>query len=90
MSGLGRVEYKESIARVSDPADPTPSAKRRKVQGTYTKYLPKHCAMIGKYALLNGNERTRKHFSKEFPNLNESSIRNFKKAYSEKLKYEQK
>ncbi len=46
--------------------------------------------MIGKYASLNGNERARKHFLKEFQKLTESTIRNFKKAYTEKLKYEQK
>ena len=89
-SGLGRVEYDESIATVSDLADPAPLAKKRKVRGTYTKYSPKHRAMIGKYAALNGNDRARKNFLKEFPGLTESTVRNFKKAYTEKLNYEQK
>ena len=42
-------------------------------------------AKIGKYAAENGNEKARKHFSKDFPNLKESTIRNFKKKYYIKL-----
>ena len=34
----------------------------------------------------NGNERARLHFKAHFPNLKESTIRNFKKAYKEQLK----
>ena len=40
---------------------------------------------IGKYAAENGNEKARKHFSKDFPDLKESTIRNFKKKYHVKL-----
>ena len=42
-------------------------------------------AKIGKYAAENGNEKARKHFSKDFPDLKESTIRNFKKKYNIKL-----
>ena len=42
--------------------------------------------MIGKYALENGNERARKYFLSKFPNLPESTIRHFTKAYREELK----
>ena len=42
-------------------------------------------AKIGKYAAENGNEKARKHFSKDFPDLKESTIRNFKKKYYVKL-----
>ena len=38
---------------------------------------------IRKYTLENGNEKARCHFLVEFPNLKESTIRNFKKAHSE-------
>ena len=41
--------------------------------------------MIGKYTLENGNERTRKHFLSKFPNLPESTIRHFMKAYRDEL-----
>ena len=46
--------------------------------------------MIGKYALENGNERARKHFLSKFPNLPESTIRYFKKAYCEELEKKRK
>ena len=42
-------------------------------------------AKIGKYAAENGNEKARKHFSKDFPDLKESTIRNFAKKYYIKL-----
>ena len=42
-------------------------------------------AKIGKCAAENGNEKARKHFSKNFPDLKESTIRNFKKKYYAKL-----
>ena len=42
-------------------------------------------AKIGKYAAENGNEKARKHFTKDFPELKESAIRNFEKKYYVKL-----
>ena len=39
-------------------------------------------AKIGKYVAENGNEKARKHFSKDFPNLKESTIKNFKKKFT--------
>ncbi len=44
---------------------------------------------MGRYALENGNENARQHFLGQFE-LNESTIRNFKKAYKEKLEHQQK
>ena len=40
---------------------------------------------IAKYAIENGITKAVKHFEKEFPNLKESTVRNFKKKYYEKL-----
>ena len=62
-----------------------PPAKRRRGNGTYTSYKQNVRAKIGKYALENGNERARRHFAKEFPNLAESTIRYFKKLYQQEL-----
>ena len=45
---------------------------------------------IGKYALENGNERARGHLISLLPNVNESTIRNFKKAHKERLAHERK
>ena len=40
---------------------------------------------IAKYAVENGITKAVKHFEKKFPNLKESTVRNFKKKYYEKL-----
>ena len=88
-SDLGRVEYDECLEEVSELADPNPS-KKRKLRGAYTAYTPTDRAKIGKYAAENGNKNARVHFLKHFPNLNESTVRNFKKAYLERMKFQQK
>ena len=91
-SGLGQVEF-DAIAssEVSQLADPAPSAsKKRKKRGKYVQYTPEDRARIGRYALENGNERARLKFQPSFSNLSESTIRNFKKAYLEKLNHERK
>ena len=88
-SGLGRVQYEECISRVSELSDPQP-AKKRRLRCTYTSYTPVVRAKIGKWALENGNKSARNHFFKDFPNLNESTVRNFKKAYEERMKWQRK
>ena len=47
---------------------------------------PENRALIGKYALENGNKSARLKYLADFPNLNESTVRNFKKSYKERLK----
>ena len=91
-SALGRVEFDATLNNgIGELADPAPSAsKKRKVRGKYTVYTPEQRASIGKYTLENGSERARRHFQSCFPNLNESTIRNFKKAYKERLAHERK
>lgn len=89
-SGLGRVEYDSITASTSELADPTPTTKKRKTRVKYTVYKGEHRAQIGKYALENGNEKARLHFLSTFPNLKESTIRNFKKAYREIIEHERK
>jgi len=64
--------------------------RTRVAQGKYTKYSNEDCTKIGKYALENGNERARKHFLIKYPLLTESTVRNFKKVYNEKLQKESK
>ena len=88
-SGLGVVEYQQ-VATAVNKELAAPLAKRKRGSGTYTTYTPTQRAMIGKYALGNGNERARKHFLSEFPNLAESTIRYFKKAYREELEKKRK
>ena len=76
-SGLGRTEYEECISQISELSDPHPS-KKRKLRGTYAVYTAADRARIGKYAAENGNKNARLRFLKDFPNLNESTVRNFK------------
>ena len=86
-SGLGRLEYDEVVANhVPDLADPSPAKRQRVSRGKYTVYSAESRAKIGKYAFENGNKGARVHFKAQFPNLKESTIRNFKKAYKEQLK----
>ena len=51
----------------------------------YQQALFDEAVFVGKYAAENGNENARQHFSKDFPDLKESTIRNFKKKYYVKL-----
>ena len=89
-SRLGRVEYDNVSASVSELANPTPAAKKGKTRGRYTHYSAEDRASIGRYALENGNEKARQYFLVKFPNLKESTIRNFKKAYKERMDCQQK
>ena len=90
-SGLGRVEYNQVARAVSELVEPSTSKKKRgKGNGGYTHYTAVQRAKIGKYALENGNERARRHFSSQLPNLKESTIRSFKVAYKRKLDEERK
>ena len=88
-SGLGVVEYQQVATAVSKELA-APSAKRRRSSGTYTTYTPTQRAKIGKYALEHCNEKARKHFLSRFPNLPESTVRHFKKAYREELEKKRK
>ena len=88
--GLGEAEYKRVLNETSDAVIDTTYKKQRVARGKYTKYSNEDCAKIGKYALENGNERARKHFLIKYPLLTESTVRNFKKAYNEKLQKELK
>ena len=91
-SGLGQVEFDAmASSEVGHLADPAPSAaKKRKKRGKYVQYTPEERARIGRYAVENGNEKARLKFQSNFSNLSESTIRNFKKAYLEKLNHERK
>ena len=84
-SGLGRSEY-ELVAKVVSNELESNQVKRRRGKGTtYTTYTAEQRAKIGRYALENGNERARLHYLAEHPNLKESTVRSFKKAYVQEL-----
>ena len=88
-SGLGTTEHSQVCEAVAELSDPSP-AKKRRARGSYTNYSPADRAQIGRYAFENGNERARKHYKSKFPNLKESTIRNFKRAYNQKLDFQRK
>ena len=60
------------------------------MEPTYIHYMAEQRAKIGKYALENGNERARRHFSSKLPNLKESTIRSFKSAYKQSYRNREK
>lgn len=83
-SGLGDAKHSQVCEAMLDLADPSPTKKRR-AHSKYTHYSPAECAQIGRYALENGNEIARKHFTYT---LKESTVRN-QLAYKESLKRQQ-
>lgn len=87
-AGLGNVEYRQVSTAVTEITDLSPA--KRRARGNYIVYSAEQPATIGKYAQENGNENARKHFTRLLPNLKESTIRNFKKAYKEKLEHQRK
>ena len=58
--------------------------------GHYIHYSDEDRASIGKYAAEHGNERARKKFSGEYPDLSESTVRKFKKRYLDRMAQERK
>ena len=89
-SGLGQQEYEKVVSNVIDLASPASSSSSKKTQerckrNSYTHYSGETRAKIAKYAVENVNTKVVKYFEKEFPNLKESTVQNFKKKYYEKL-----
>ena len=54
----------------------------KKERDTYQKWTPTDRFKIGKYAAENGNSAAVRKFKDEFPRLNESTVREFKKRYT--------
>ena len=57
------------------------TASTEKKHSPYSFAAPDQKAKIGKYAAENGTTNAIRHFSKEFPNLKESTIRGWKSRY---------
>ena len=88
-SGLGQQEYQNVVSNVVDLVNPSTvspaTGRQRGKRQSYVHYSGEMRANIGKYTAENGIEKARKYFSKDFPDLKESTIRNFKKKYHVKL-----
>ena len=90
-SGLGQQEYEKVVSNVIDLAPPASSSSSKKPQerckrNSCTHYSGETRVKIAKYTVENGNTKAVKHFEKEFPNLKESTVRNFKKYYKKRSK----
>ena len=70
-SGLGQQEYQNVISNVVELANPLTvspaTGRQRGKRQSCSHYSGEMRAKIGKYATENGNEKARKHFSKDFP-----------------------
>lgn len=55
-------------------------------RGTYKKYTDQERFIIGRYASENGATCTVRKYKKQFPKLNESTVRSMKQKYEEELK----
>ena len=51
-------------------------------RGKYKQYTERNRLAIGRYAEQNGPRITARKFDKQYPNLNESTIRSFLKKYT--------
>ena len=51
-------------------------------RGKYKQYTERDRLTIARYAELNGPRRTARKFDKQYPNLNESTVRSFLKKYT--------
>ena len=85
-TSLGTKEYNEVVLSVGNILDPDRNSSSNRKRGNYNHYFPEMRAKIGKYASENGNLRAVNHFKAQLPNLTESTVRTFKKAYQKKLK----
>ena len=79
-SGVGRID----VALINE------HTLGSNVRGNYKKYADEDRYKIGKYASENGSAATVQKFKSDFPKLNESAVRDFKRKYEEKLKISKK
>ena len=61
------------------------SIAKNNVRGKYIRYTDQQCFQIGKYASENGSTASVRKYPTDFPKINESTVRGFKKHYEEEL-----
>ena len=79
-TGLGALEHAEVVQTV---AKATNTSNR---SSAYTKYTAVQRNRIGKYASENSSTNAVRKFQKDFRNLKESTVREFRKKYQKMLK----
>ena len=75
---LGAVSYEAVVSAVRAVTLP--------ISTTYRKYSPRDRYIIGKYANETGSTAAGGKFRSKFPNLNGSTVREFRKKYLDQLK----
>ena len=80
LSGLGEVDFAVVSFAVKK------CLRKTSKRGAYKVYTSKDCYSIGKYANCHGLAASVRAWKKTYPNLNESTVRGFKKRYKAKLK----
>ena len=75
---LGQVDY-DQIEEVIH------QNKNGNERGKYKQYSDKDRFSIGKYASQNGPAATVQKFKKDFKNINESTVRGFRKKYEKEI-----
>ena len=76
-TGLGVVSHEAVVSAVRAVTLP--------IRTTYRKYSPGDRYIIGKYANETGSTAAVRKFRSKFPNLNESTVREFRKNYLNQL-----
>ena len=79
-SGVGRID----VALINE------YTQGSNVCGNYKKYTDDDYYKIGEYASENGSAATVQKSKSDFPKLNDSAVRDFKRKYREKLKISNK
>ena len=80
LSGLGEVDFVVASVVVKKCLCQTSK------HGAYKVYINKDCYSIGRYASCHGVATSVREWKKTYPNLNENTMRGFKKRYKAKLK----
>ena len=60
----------------------------QKSRGSYKSYSAKDCFLIGKHASIHGTTSAVRKWKKDYPQVNESIIRGFKKCYEAQINEE--
>ena len=76
---LGTLDYEAVVESMTN-------IKNTRSRGSYAKFTDVYCFQIGRYAGENGTKKALIHFKNKFPELKESTVRNFKKQHQEELK----
>ena len=82
-TGLGERATESANTAVQSAVETCSSSKKRK---SYTAFSDEMCVAVGRYAAENGNAAALRKFHFEITDLGASTVRLFKKWYSEEIR----